>query len=178
MRAPVEKQKLREFFREFARVVKGPGSVFLAGGATAVWFDWRPKTIDIDLVFDPEPLGAFEALREVMIRLDSHVELASPKDFLPPLPGWRERSIFLERVSPIDFFHYDLYSQALAKISRGFETDQIDVRSMFSEGHLDPSKLAELFEAIRPQLIRYPRIEEAVLCQKVKTALETLGKSK
>jgi hypothetical protein len=49
--------------------------------------------------------------------LDLNVELASPADFIPPLPGWRERSRLIAREGALTFFHYDFYAQALAKRS-------------------------------------------------------------
>ena len=38
-----------------------------------------------------------------------NVELASPSDFILPLPGWEERSVFIERFGKVSFFHYDFY---------------------------------------------------------------------
>ena len=56
------------------------------GGCTAVSVGWRTNTIDIDLALDPKPPGAFEAIRILKEELDVNVELASPADFIPPLP--------------------------------------------------------------------------------------------
>ncbi|MCZ7683003.1 MAG: hypothetical protein M5U28_31025 [Sandaracinaceae bacterium] len=66
------------------------------GGATAITYGWRELTIDIDLRLDPEPPGAFEAIARLKDELDVNVELASPMDFLPEVPGWRERSVLCE----------------------------------------------------------------------------------
>lgn len=52
-------------------------------------------------------------------RLSVNVELASPLDFLPPLPGWRDRSRFRFRAGNLEVFDFDPYSQALAKLERG-----------------------------------------------------------
>ena len=40
------------------------------------------------------------------------------REKLPSLPGWRERSLFIDRHGRLDFYHYDPYSQALAKLER------------------------------------------------------------
>jgi hypothetical protein len=39
--------------------------------------------------------------------LNINIELASPQDFLPSLPGWRDRSVFIGKRVQISFFHYD-----------------------------------------------------------------------
>jgi hypothetical protein len=66
-------------------------------------------TIDIDLKPDPEPPGFFEALPHLKEELDINIELACPDQFIPALPGWRERSLFVRREGPLEFFHYDPY---------------------------------------------------------------------
>lgn len=53
---------------------------------------------------------------------------ASTEQFIPELPGWRERSPFIRREGRISFNHYDLHAQALAKIERGHERDPAILR--------------------------------------------------
>jgi hypothetical protein len=100
-----------------------------------------------------------------------NVELASPSNFIPELPGWRDRCRFVDRVGSLDFFHYDFYSQALSKIARGLEKDLKDVRTMVDRGLVEPSKAWGLFERIEPQLYKYPRIDPVSLRKAVEVAL-------
>ena len=130
---------------------------------------WREMTVDIDMKVEPEPRGFYEALPALKNRLDINVEPACPSDFIPTLPGWPERSLFIERHGSMDFFHYDFYSQALAKLERWHSRDQVDVRRMLEDRLVDRTRLWQLFEAIRPALIRYPAIDPAVFEQRVKT---------
>ena len=141
------------------RRVRGPGRIYVKGGATALLHGWRPATIDIDLKADPEPAGWFEALAFLKEELAVNIELASPDQFIPSLPGWQDRSIFIGRFGTIDFYHYDLYSQALAKIERGHSRDAIDVSAMRQTGLIKPDRLMELFERIEQDLIRYPALD-------------------
>lgn len=143
------------------RRVKGPGRIYVTGGATALLHGWRPATIDIDLKADPEPSGWFEALAFLKEELAVNVELASPDQFIPSLPGWQDRSLFIGRFGIVDFYHYDLYSQALAKIERGHSRDVIDVSAMKQAGLVKLDRLMELFERIEPDLIRYPALDHA-----------------
>ena len=48
---------------------------------------------------------------------DVCIRKALPDDFIPELPSWRQRSVFIARHGSVDFLHYDLCAQALAKIA-------------------------------------------------------------
>jgi len=159
MRAETNKARLEAFMSALGERVRGPGRIYLTGGATALLRNWRSATIDIDLKADPEPAGLFEAIAELKNSLDINIELASPEDFVPALPGWRERSLYIARYGLLEFFHYDLYSQALSKLQRGHPRDLADVEAMYREGLIRSGSLAEMFRAIERQLIRYPAID-------------------
>ena len=53
---------------------------------------------------DPEPPGLFEALAVLKDQLDINVELAYPDQSIQAIPGWRERSLFIARHGPVEFF--------------------------------------------------------------------------
>jgi hypothetical protein len=98
---------------------------------------------------------------EIKETLHINVELASPAHFIPELPGWENRSPFIERVGRASFFHYDFDSQALSKIERGEEKDMADVHAMIERGLVTPSALWDQFKKIEPQLYRFPAISPA-----------------
>lgn len=173
MRSETDGTKLIAFMAALGERVTGPGAIFLTGGATAVWHGWRAMTIDIDLKAEPEPPGFFEALARLKNELDLNVELASPDQFIPPVPGWRERSLFIARHGQLDFYHYDPYSQALAKLQRGHPRDLHDVRCMRRTGLIQADQLQQMFDAITPNLIRYPAIDPTTF----RTAVEEFCRS-
>lgn len=173
MRPPLDRQKLERFLKVLGQRVRGEGRIYLTGGATALLHDWRPMTIDIDLKADPEPLGFFEAIATLKDELAVNVELAAPDQFIPPLPGWRERSLFIERHGALDFFHYDPFSQALAKLERGHSRDQADVTAMLRLGLIQSGKLEELFEQIQKDLIRYPAVDPGSFREAVANFIQT-----
>jgi hypothetical protein len=172
MRAVADDARIRRFMEAFGRETSGPGRVYLTGGATAVLEGWRTTTVDIDLKLDPEPSGAFDAIRRLKDELDVNVELASPDDFIPEVPGFRDRSRFIGRYGEVDFYHYDPFAQALAKIERGHARDLTDVDQLLVRGWIDKDRLRDLFEAIRPGLLRYPAIDERSFADKVTRFLE------
>lgn len=158
MRGLTDKLKLEQFMTSLGRHVNGPGRIYFSGGATAVLHGWRDMTIDVDLKADPEPLGFFEAIARLKDELDMNVELACPDQFIPALPGWEQRCMFIARHGLVDFYHYDPYGQALSKLQRGHDRDIADVHAMLRAGLINKNRLRELFEAIEPDLIRYPAL--------------------
>jgi len=159
MRPPVTGEKIRKLMAALGEAVTGPGAIFFTGGVTALLHGWRDTTIDIDLKAWPEPKGLYEALADLKERENVNIELLSPDDFIPEVPGWRERSLFIARHGEIDFYHYDPYAQALAKLERGHERDLADVACMVAAGLVSRDRLGELFQQIEPGLIRYPAID-------------------
>ncbi len=159
MRPPVDIERLNTFMTSMGRKVTGSGCIYLTGGATALLHGWREMTIDIDLRADPEPAGFFEAIAILKEELSINVELASPSDFIPELPGWRERSLLIGRFNRLDFHHYDPYSQALSKLERGHARDLADVLAMVQNRLITSDRLLLFFAEIEPLLIRYPSID-------------------
>lgn len=172
MRCPSHKEKIIRFMESLGNRIRKKGRVYLTGGGSAVLFGWRENTIDIDIKPEHDSDEIFRAIASLKNELDVNIELASPADFIPPLPGWEERSIFIQNSGSLHFFHYDFYAQALSKIERGHEQDLRDVQAMFSQGLIQQETLLGLFEAIRPNLIRYPAIDENEFEKKVQEAVQ------
>ena len=159
MRQKVNASQIERFMNALAEGSKTDAHVYLVGGATAVLMGWRQSTIDIDLKIVPDADDILRTISNLKEKLEVNIEFASPEHFIPELPGWESRSQFIERRRRVDFFHYDFYAQALAKIERGHQTDKTDVEEMFSLGLIDREKLLMLFEKIEGELFRYPAID-------------------
>jgi len=119
----------------------------------------------------PEDDRLYRALPALKERLQINVEIASPADFIPALPGWESRSAFIAREGLVSYHHYDLYSQALAKIERGHAQDALDVREMFRRGLVDAERLRALFEQVEPGLYRFPAIDPTAFRRAVEQAI-------
>ena len=173
MRALTDAQRLQSLMRRLSEQPKATGTIYFAGGATAVLLGWRSTTIDVDMKLEGDAESLLRAIPALKEDLDINVELASPEDFIPTLPGWRDRNIFVCREGRLDFYHYDLYSQLLSKIERGHEQDTADVREILSRGYVERSKAFDLFAAIEPELYRFPAIDPATFRRRVEQALGT-----
>jgi predicted HicB family RNase H-like nuclease len=172
MRQPVTAARVNEFMEALGSGVREPARIFLVGGATAVLLGWRASTVDIDLKIIPDRDDILKQLSALKERLEINIELASPDDFIPALPGWQERSLFVRQEGKLTFLHYDFYAQTLAKIERGHELDDEDVREMVQNQLVEPARVLEMFSRIEPDLHRYPAINAASFRRAVESFVE------
>jgi hypothetical protein len=173
MRELTARENLLRFMRALGAAAADDACVYFTGGATAVLLGWRETTIDIDVELVPDRGDLLRAIASLKDELRINVELASPAHFIPPLPGWETRSVFITREGRVSFYHYDFYAQALAKIERSHAQDQADVLTMFREKRVERERLRELFEAIAGELHRYPAINASAFRRAVDDALAT-----
>ena len=165
MRYPTSRENIRQVMQAIGTRIREPLKVYFTGGTTCVLKGWRDSTVDIDLKPVPDLGKVYDVIAQLKEELSINIETAAPDHFLPALPGWEDRSEYIDTVGQVQFFHYDICSQILSKVARGFEKDLDDARKM--TGSVDSRKLRELFDAIRPALVRYPAVDEKALADKV-----------
>lgn len=173
MREQLTAESLQSFIKALAGAAKEPARVYLVGGATAVLLGWRTSTIDVDLKIIPESDEILRSLPRLKEKLKINIELASPDDFIPALPGWQERSKFIQQEGKLSFYHYDFYAQALAKLERRHELDRADIEKLFESKLIEPSKLLQLFSVIEGELHRYPQVDPKSFRESVERAVKT-----
>jgi hypothetical protein len=167
MRRYVDRDKLFEVMREIGRRAQTRGTIYLTGGATALLLGVRSQTVDIDIKMDPEPGGIFQAIADLKVRLAVNMELAAPDQFIPPLPGWQERSQYIDTFGLVEFRHYDFYGQALAKIERGYTQDLADADALLDRELIRIAEVEHFYNEIRGELIKYPGIDSNGFDEKV-----------
>jgi hypothetical protein len=158
MRTQVSKDILDNFFKEFAKSFRTECNVYILGGASAIFYGWRVSTHDIDLKVIPDS-EAYKVISSLKDRMSLNIELASPDNFIPALPGWQDRSEFIVRHGKVNYYHYDFYAQALSKLERAFERDIADVDEMISAKLIQLDRLMSLFEEIELDLVKFPAID-------------------
>ena len=161
MRELADAGRIHRFMRALGSVAPRDGVCYLVGGGTAVLLGWRESTIDVDIELDPDQDEVLRALPAIKDELQINVELASPRDFIPLPAGWQERSPSIGREGRLTFKHFDLLSQALAKLERGHTQDLGDVRVMLERGLVEAGRVRSAFDEIEPQLYRFPAIYPA-----------------
>lgn len=175
MRRLADAARVERFLEELGRRAARPVRIYLTGGATAVLRGWRNSTIDIDLKLVPDSDDLMREIPRLKEELEINVELASPDQFIPELPGWQERCLFVQQIGNLSVYHLDPYSQALAKIERSHAQDVGDVRSMLKDGLIEPARLRELFDAIEPVLYRYPAVDPVAFRRALDEFLDQAG---
>lgn len=70
-------------------------------------------------------------------------------------------SPLIRREGKLSFHHFDPVAQALSKAERGHEKDLQDIREMIARGLVNPAEALAQFEAIEPDLYRFPAIDPA-----------------
>lgn len=170
MRPLADAQRIRAFLKALSREAEGDSRVYLTGGATAALLGWRSATIDVDLKIVPEQDRLLRAMSVLKESLQINVEFAAPDQFIPTVPGWEDRSLFVAQEGRLAIFHYDLYSQALAKLERGHRQDLEDVRAMLQRDLIEPRRLRALFDSIEPEIYRFPSIDAVTFRRAVEDA--------
>jgi Nucleotidyltransferase of unknown function (DUF6036) len=159
MRDLADEAHIDQFMRALGRAAKSEGRVYLTGGATAVLHGWRESTIDVDIKVVPDDDELLREIPKLKERLNLNIELAAPSDFIPVPDGWEERSPLIRHEGKVWFHHFDPVAQALSKAERGHDQDRRDVQQMIASGLIDPTDAMAQFEAIEPELYRFPAID-------------------
>jgi hypothetical protein len=171
VRELADAERVTRLLRALGREADEETVAYLTGGATAVLLGWRATTIDVDLLFVPERDALLRALPRLKDELRVNVELVSPGDFVPLPNGWEARSVFAVREGRLSVYHFDPYSQALAKLERGHVQDIDDVRSMLASGLVEHGIAVRLFDEIEPHLYRYPAVDARAFRARVEEIL-------
>jgi hypothetical protein len=144
---------LRTFFERLAQRLENPATLYLLGGSALCLLGSARVTLDVDydLELPPDESAQVESIiadlaREM--RLD--VEPVPLAQFVPLPPHAFERRRHIGRYGELDVCIFDLYSIALSKIARGFETDLEDVQFLLRTGLIEFVELERHFAAILP----------------------------
>jgi hypothetical protein len=157
--------------RELGRSADVESACYVTGGTTAVLYGWRTATIDVDVRLVPETEALLRAIQRLKDELEINVELASPADFIPVVPGWEQRGTFVAREGRLTYFHFELVAQALAKLERAHAQDVGDVQAMLERGLVDSSNALAYFQEIEPELYRFPAIDPRAFRRRVEEML-------
>jgi hypothetical protein len=148
-----------------------PTRIYLTGGATAVLEGWRASTVDVDLRIEPDIDSLLRELPALKEAVGVTIELASPPDFIPELPGWRDRSPFVFREGNVDIHHFDFYSQAFFQDRARVQPGPGGRPAHAGVWTRRPTRLRQLYDTIEPELFRYPAIDPAAFRRKLAAAL-------
>lgn len=171
MRELADAERIERFMRVFGRAADRDGACYFTGGATAVLVGWRPTTIDVDIQLEPESDALLRAIPQIKDDLRVNVELVSPADFIPLPSGWKSRNVFVAQEGRLGFYHFDPYSQALAKLERAHVQDLEDVHAIVDCGLVEPARALAYLDEIEPELYRFPAVDPRAFRRRVEAEL-------
>jgi len=112
------------------------------------------KTLDVDYSLEPSTLEIEKTLHDPATELRMDLEAVPLAGFIPLPPGAARRRRFIGRYGQLEIYIFDLYSIALSKIARGFESDLEDVQYLLTQGLIAWHELEAYFRAILPEVRR------------------------
>lgn len=157
MRLNSDKNRILLLMDEIGQNINEKINIYFTGGVSAVLLDIREMTIDVDIKFEPDIYKMYEVIKVLKESININIELASPDNFIPELPEWRDRSLFINQVKKASFYHYDFYSQIIAKIQRNWKQDWNDAKGFAKQ--INPAFLEKLFIGIKNEFIKFPSID-------------------
>ena len=177
MRESVTRERLLGFMQRLAEAAppRRHFRVYVVGGGTAVERGWRESTIDVDLYAADE--AVFIDIQRTKETQRVNVEFARPEHFVPALSGAGDRHLFIARFGGVSFFHYDPYSQMLAKVVRGFRRDLEDARRFLDTGLVDAARFRTLVAAIPDSAFaKYPALSRRAILDAVSAFLDSIAR--
>lgn len=151
---PITTEILVEFLNRLGQRFPDQATLYLLGGSALLLLGNPRQTLDIDYTTDLNPEQQ-RALENTMNQLASQyrldIESVPIGEFIPLPPDAETRRRFIGRFGQIDVYLYDLYTIALSKIARGFDTDLEDVVFLIKTNLIDLAELQRHFTTVLPQ---------------------------
>lgn len=150
---PITRATLEAFFHRLGREFPGQTNFYLLGGSALCLLGSTRQTLDIDFTTEMEsgsPQTFEMVVQQVAREMDLDVEPVPIEAFVPLPPNPFTRRRFIGRYGQLNVFVYDLYTIALSKISRGFESDFEDVLFLLRKNFINMHELAAYFNQILP----------------------------
>ncbi len=150
---PLTLKRLKAFLRHLGDRFAEEGDLYLLGGSALCLLGNPRTTMDIDFTFEPEAASVkqFEAtVNDLAAEMQLYVDVIPIAEFVPLPPQAYERRQWIGRYGQLNVYIFDLYTIALSKISRGFESDLEDVMFMLHQNLIEFKALERHFHAILP----------------------------
>ena len=143
-------QALERFFKRLGEEISTPTKFFLVGGSALCLLGSPRETLDIDYLIEGETDEVEQDLKELSTELKLDLESIPLKEFIPLPPGEEALRRFIGKFGQVEVYIFDLYSIALSKIARGFESDLEDVEFMLKENLISWEELETDYQGILP----------------------------
>ena len=142
---------LGQFLQRLGERFDHPVKFYLLGGSALCLLGSPRETLDVDYALEPASFEIEQILKGLSGELRLDLEAVPLAKFIPLPPNVEKRHRFLGSYGQVDVYIYDLYSIALSKIARGFESDLEDVEFLLRQRLIEWGELEEHFKSILPR---------------------------
>jgi hypothetical protein len=150
---PITSVMLQTFLERLGQRCQQPATLYLLGGSALCLLGSPRSTLDIDYDVElplVEQADLQMAVQELAAEMRLDVEWVPLAEFAPLPPQAQERHRFVGQSDRLDVYIFDLYSIALSKIARGFESDLEDVLFLLQTEMVDFEELKRYFAIVLP----------------------------
>jgi hypothetical protein len=123
----------------------------MMGGSALCLLGSPRETLDVDYSVEDAPPEMEIVLKQLSAELRLDLEAVPMAEFIPLPPEAQQRRRFVGRYGQVDVYIFDLYSIALSKIARGFESD-LEVEFLLDRSLIAWDTLETHFKAILPRV--------------------------
>ena len=141
---------LQTLFNRLGQEIPTPATFYLLGGSALCLLGSPRETLDVDYSIENLTPELEQTLKQLAIELRLDLKAVPLAEFIPLPPEAEQRRRFVGRYGQVEVYIFDLYSIALSKIARGFESDLEDVEFLLNEGFIAWDALETHFQTILP----------------------------
>ena len=147
---PVTSAALESFLQTLGKRISKPATLYLLGGSALCLLGSSRETLDVDYSLETSAKGIETIINELAKEMKMDLEAVPLSEFIPLPPDAESRRRFVGRYGWLDVYIFDLYSIALSKIARGFESDLEDVQFLLAKNLIVWAELEDHFQSIFP----------------------------
>lgn len=153
----ISKPIVFEFLERIGEKFPQGVSLYLLGGSALCIIGNPRVTNDIDYTFGnpiPNENTLDTIIQNVATQMDLDVESVPLGEFIPLPAESSSRRKYVGRYGNLEVYIFDLYSIAISKIARGFDSDIEDVLFLLKKNLIDFDRLEKFISEISPKMIR------------------------
>jgi hypothetical protein len=151
---PVTTLALETFLNKLGDRIAKPATLYLLGGSALCLLGSPRETLDVDYALETGTKEIEKAINALAAELKMDLEAVPLAEFIPLPPDPKSRRLLFGRYGQLDVYIFDLYSIALSKIARGFESDLEDVQFLLDQNLIALRELEGYFQTVLPDAPR------------------------
>lgn len=146
----ITSEALREFFKRLGEDLPQRARFYLLGGSALCLLGSVRETLDVDYQIENPTLQIADVMKRLAAELQLDLESVLLAEFIHLPPNVETRHRLFGKFGNMEVYIFDLYSIALSKIARGFESDLDDVEFLLRKNFIGWDELEGYFNTVLP----------------------------